>query len=369
MGKNPREMSTRDPIRILALVLLAVLALGAAAGTLWLLRAVFVPLMLAFILAYCLAPAVARLERRRVPRAASAAGLLCLVLGAAVLFLVLFIPALQEELDRFARQLPGMIRGLRARAEPLAASWGVAIPSSIDGAVEQLGDDLRSLVPGLAKPLTAALRSVFSSTVHFVVGLTGALMVPLFSFYFLRDWERILAGARGLLPRRWDGPVAARFVRFDEVLGGYLRGQVYVGLVLGVYYAVCLSALGIRLGWMIGLAAGLLNLVPYLGVLTGLALSVLMAVLGMAGWGTLAGVGAVFAVAQVLESFVLTPKIVGDKTGLGDVQVIVALLVGGELFGFLGVLLAVPSAAVLNVMLGEAVGAWRRSRHFADPAG
>ena len=225
----------RDPLRVLAWVLLALLGVATLAAVLWLLRAVFVPVMLSLILAYCLAPVVGLLQRRRVPRAASAAGLLVLVLGAFVLFLALFIPALQEELQRFAARLPRYLADARGRLEPLLATWGLEVPASLDDVLRQFGEDVKALVPSLAKPLTSALRKALSSTISLVVGLTGAVMVPLFAFYFLRDWERIVAGARDLIPAEHREAVVSRLVRFDEVLGGFLRGQLTVGLILGVF--------------------------------------------------------------------------------------------------------------------------------------
>jgi predicted PurR-regulated permease PerM len=185
-----------------------------------------------------------------------------------------------------------------------------------------------------------------------VVGwVLNLVMVPVVAFYLLRDWDDLVERIHALIPRSIE-PVVARLAReSDDVLGAFLRGQLSVMLVLGAFYGIGLWLVGVSIGPLIGMIAGLISFVPYLGAITGVVMGVIAALVQYQDWAHVLLVLGVFAIGQTLEGYVLVPKLVGDKIGLHPVAVIFAVLAGGELFGFLGVLLALPAASVVMVVL------------------
>jgi predicted PurR-regulated permease PerM len=186
-------------------------------------------------------------------------------------------------------------------------------------------------------------------------------LIPVVGFYMLLDWDRMLANLREMLPRRWEPDAVRLSRRCDEVLSAFLRGQLLVMLSLGVIYALGLTLVGVRFGLLIGMVAGLASIVPFLGFIVGISVALLVAFFQTDGWLMLIGVVAVFAIGQVLESVLLQPKLLGDRIGLHPVSVIFAVLAGGNLFGFTGVLLALPAAAVIMVLLRELHERYKRS--------
>jgi len=191
------------------------------------------------------------------------------------------------------------------------------------------------------------------------------VLVPFLTFYFLRDWDLLKERVAALVPRDHIGTVSRLAKESDQVLGAFLRGQFSVMVVLGVLYAVGLWAVGLDLGLLIGFIAGLVSFVPYLGPATGVILGVLAALVQYGDWAHVALVLGVFGIGQTIESYVLTPRMVGDKIGLHPVAVVFAIMAGGQLFGFLGVLLALPVAAIANVLLRYAHERYKHSRLYA----
>jgi len=191
------------------------------------------------------------------------------------------------------------------------------------------------------------------------------VLVPFLTFYFLRDWDLLKERVAALVPRDHIGTVSRLAKESDLVLGAFLRGQFSVMVVLGVLYAIGLWAVGLDLGLLIGFIAGLVSFVPYLGPATGVILGVLAALVQYGDWAHVALVLGVFGIGQTIESYVLTPRMVGDKIGLHPVAVVFAIMAGGQLFGFLGVLLALPVAAIANVLLRYAHERYKHSRLYA----
>jgi predicted PurR-regulated permease PerM len=198
------------------------------------------------------------------------------------------------------------------------------------------------------------------------------VITPLVSFYLLRDWDRIVERIDAYLPRGSAPAIHDQFGKIDRTLAGFIRGQATVCLILGAFYAVGLSLVGLEFGLLIGLGTGLISFIPYFGMMVGLAVGISVALAQFSGLGSVALVAAVFAVGQVAEGNFLTPKLVGDRVGLHPVWVIFALLAGGTLFGFTGILLAVPAAAVIGVLVRFTLESYRDSRLYeglGDDAG
>jgi predicted PurR-regulated permease PerM len=203
-----------------------------------------------------------------------------------------------------------------------------------------------------------------------VVFAVNIVLVPILTFYFLRDWDRLVERVAALVPRNHIDTVSRLARESSESLGAFLRGQFLVMLAQGAIYAVGMSLVGLRMGLLIGIVAGLISFIPYLGATVGIVLALVAAIVQEGGfnWPLLLMVSGVFAIGQLAESYVLTPRLVGDKIGLHPVAVIFAVMAGGQLFGFLGMLLALPVAAVGNVLLRYAHERYTASRLYAGDA-
>jgi predicted PurR-regulated permease PerM len=195
--------------------------------------------------------------------------------------------------------------------------------------------------------------------------VANVVLLPVLTFFFLRDWDLLVGRVGALIPRDHFATVRKLAMESDAVLGGFLRGQLLVMLILGVLYGIGLWAVGLDLGILIGIIGGLLTFVPYLGPAAVIVLGSIAALVQYGDWQHLAGVAVVFTIGQVIESYWLTPKLVGDRIGLHPMAVIFAVLAGGQLFGFLGMLLALPIAAVTNVLLRYAHERYTHSRLYA----
>jgi predicted PurR-regulated permease PerM len=333
-------------------------------------EAVLVPLLVSVLVAYLLDPVVDRAERRGVTRTTAIA----LLMAAGVLFAVLFTLFLYPTIAHAIRQavdgLPGLVALVQDDLLPWAqTTLGLEVPASLSQAMEDYGATVREQLPAVMQKLGEGVSDLWSRTGAIASSLVNLVMIPVFTFYFLRDFDLMTGQVGELLPRRNLAWTRERLRRMDEVVGAWFRGQVEVALILAGLYAFGLGSvfawagIGPMAGVAIGLLAGLLNIVPYFGFLIGFVLSVLMVLLEWSGPGPLAAVLVVFAVVQGLEGYVITPRVVGDKVGLSPVVVIIALLLGGELMGLLGVLLALPVAGIVRVLLPDIVE-YYRSSHF-----
>jgi predicted PurR-regulated permease PerM len=354
-------MSDTHKWQLLALTLL----LGAL---LYLLAPVLTPFAAAALLAYLGDPLVDRLERR-VSRTAG----VCIVFGlmtlAAVLALLLLIPMLERQIARFIEQLPRYLAFIQDSLLPwIEQQTGVGIerfePAALVGILkehwQQAGGVAAAVIGGLSK-----------SGMAVVLWLTNLLLIPVVAFYLLRDWDILVERIRILLPRAVEPTISRLARQSDAVLGGFLRGQLAVMLSLGVIYSAGLALVGIDLALLIGMLAGLVSFIPYLGAIVGIGVGLVAALVQFGDWWHVLLVLAVFGFGQTLESFLLTPWLVGDRIGLHPVAVIFAILAGGQLFGFLGVLLALPVAAVVMVLLRHLHEQYRASALYAgaEPAG
>jgi predicted PurR-regulated permease PerM len=318
-------------------------------GLIYLLAPALTPFAIAALFAYLWDPVVDRLERLGLSRNFSVC-LVFLLIGVAVVTIVLLvIPFTERQIAKFLDQLPRWLAWIQAEAQPrLEQRFGVTLdfadPSKL---IEMVKEHWRE-AGGIA---TRILAKVSSSGLTVLGWIAQLVLIPVVTFYLLRDWDLLVARINVLLPRAVE-PTISRLAReSDEVLGAFLRGQLSVMLALGTLYAVGLWLVGIDVGPLIGMIAGLISFVPYLGAIVGLGMALIAAVVQYQDWTHVFMVLAVFGVGQTIEGYVLVPKLVGDKIGMHPVAVIFAILAGGELFGFLGVLLALPAAAVAMVVL------------------
>ena len=339
--------------------LILALLLGAV---LYLLAPVLTPFVVAALFAYLMDPLVDRLERRGLGRGLAVA-LVFLVGGIVVIaVLLVLVPFIERQIANFLAQLPVWVEWFQNRATPwLEARFGISL--------EIL--DTRRLIDALQENWKAAggfaatvLGGVSKSGMTVISWLLNLVMIPVVAFYLLRDWDIMVERIHALVPRSIE-PVVSRLAgESDVVLGAFLRGQLSVMVALGVFYGVGLWFAAISVGPLIGMIAGLISFVPYLGAITGVIMAIIAALVQYQDWFHLLLVLGVFGIGQLIEGYVLVPKLVGDKIGLHPVAVIFAVLAGGELFGFLGVLLALPVASVVMVLLRYAHERYRQSQLY-----
>jgi predicted PurR-regulated permease PerM len=347
------------------------LALALVIGALlWLLAPVLTPFVISALFGWLGDPLVDRLEARGRSRNTSVLIVFAVMLVALALVTLVLVPMLWEQLQHLFDWLPQ----LAAWATGVLLPWiklrfrldlaPYVDPAYVFGLVRSHWEEAGGIAAAVLGRVTASGKLVFGL-------LANVALVPVLSFYFLRDWDVLIARIRELVPRPML-PVVSQLAReSNDVLGGFLRGQLSVMLALGSVYALGLWAVGLDLGLLIGFVAGLVSFVPYLGAFFGVTAAVIATLVQHGDLMHLALVLGVFAVGQTLESFVLTPWLVGDRIGLHPVAVIFAIMAGGQLFGFLGVLLALPVAAVGMVMLRYAHQRYRGSGLYGahpDPA-
>ena len=325
------------------------LVLAFCLALLYWLAPVLTPFMTAAVLAYIGDPLVDRLEARRLPRTLGVVVVFVVLTSLAITLLLILIPMLERQFSVMAAKFPGYVDWFVHQALPTIASrLGVEMPSLDMMQIKQAMQQHWQTAGGLA---THLLGSVTHSSVAFFAALANLVLIPVVTFYLLRDWDVLVARVHALLPHRIQPKVSLIAKESDEVLGAFLRGQLLVMLALAVVYSAGLSLVGLDLAILIGLLAGLVSFVPYLGFIVGIVVAGLAALMQFHELMPLAYVAIVFGIGQLLEGMVLTPMLVGDRIGLHPVAVMFAVLAGGQLFGFLGVLLALPVAAVIAVIL------------------
>ena len=324
-------------------------------------RDVLSPFVVAAVLAYILNPLVEKLCRHGVRRGAAAMLVMVFTLLLLVLLLLIVVPMLVQQFGSLLGKMPELANFVQNKALPLAnrllgTHWVLDEQSLSNWLSSHLG----SVKTGLSKALPALLEQGGS----LVSSLGNLAVLPFLLYYFLLDWSRWTEGIKTMIPRRYLTAYTRIGGNMDTVLGEFLRGQLTVMLIMGLLYGLGLMLTGLESGFAIGMVAGLLVFVPYLGAFTGLLLATMAALLQFGTWQGLVTVWVVFAVGQFLESFFITPKIVGDRIGLSPFWVIFALMAFGSLLGFVGMLLALPLAAVTLVLLREGVAAYMDSGFY-----
>ena len=351
-----------DPVPRLLLALLVLLSSLLIVGTAYLLRAVLAPLFFAFLCAYALDPAVDRLERARVPRAVGASFIIMAIATGMGLVVIYAVPMFADQVRATAAELPARLNLLEARLDPwLFQVLGAHVPHTMSDLVETFSGKLKDALP---TTLNAVALALFGTLSYVAVALS-ALIVPVFALYLLIDFNRIVTRTAQLVPRRWHNEVLDVSLEIHHTLGSYVRGQLTANIVLGALYATGLRIVDVRFAVPIGILTGMLAFVPYIGFLSGLSLALMMAGLDWRGLGTLAEVMIVMGVVQLLDGLVVTPRIVGRSVGLAPLEVILTMMAAASLFGFFGVILAVPLGAVVKIVARRLVRKYLRSQFYA----
>lgn len=313
-------------------------------GLLFALREVLTPFVAGMAIAYLLDPACDKLEAWGCSRTVATCIITAVFFVVATSILLILVPLLTSQIIDFTQKAPEYFAVLREKAIAVLGLLESRLPpeqlAKVKGAFGDYSKDLVQIIAGFAAGLWRGIESF----------LTLALITPVVTFYLLRDWDRIIEKIDGWLPRS-NAPVIRTQIRLiDETLAGFARGQATVCLLLGIFYGIGLSLVGLDFGLIVGFATGLISFVPYFGMLVGFAVGIGIAIFQFGELVPIGLVALVFGAGQILEGNFLTPKLVGDQVGLHAVWIIFALLAGGALFGFVGVLLSVPLMAVIGVV-------------------
>ena len=321
-------------------------------------QGILLPFVAGLAVAYFLDPAADWLQRRGLSRTLAAAFVLIVFSLAAVTGLLLLLPLLQAQVVELIGRLPEYLSILQRRSLDLFEGLRATL-SEED--VERLRSGLSSNIGAMLGWLGGVLKGLVGGGLALFNLLALLFVTPIVAFYLLRDWDRIVETVDGLLPREHLHTIRQQARIVDETLAGFVRGQASVCLILGTFYAVALTLAGLDFGFVIGFLAGLISFIPYVGSTFGLIASVGLALVQFDEFLRVALVAAIFFGGQAIEGNVLTPKLVGDRVNLHPVWVIFSLFAGGALFGFVGLLLAVPVAAVIGVLVRFAIAQYRDS--------
>ncbi|MFQ3789723.1 AI-2E family transporter [Halomonas sp. A29] len=327
------------------------------------LETMLMPFIAGMILAYLSDPLANRLQRLGLSRTLAVCGVFLILALVLVVALLVLIPLLIQQVRQFGQLIPGIFEWVETVLAPQIRGWtGLDVAADLDDLQQTMAQHWQDAGGYLAQ----FLGQVGRSGAAFLAWVTYFALIPVVTFYLLLDWERLLSNLRALVPRRLEPDAVRLSLRCDEVLSAFLRGQLLVMLTLGAIYAVGLTVMGVRFGLLIGLLAGLASIVPFLGFIVGISVALIVAFFQFGSWLALLGVVIVFVIGQIIESVLLQPKLLGDRIGLHPVAVIFAVLAGGNLFGFTGVLLALPAAAVIMVLLRELNERYKRSSLYDD---
>ncbi|MEE4279592.1 MAG: AI-2E family transporter [Halieaceae bacterium] len=330
----------------------------------WLLQPILLPFVLGALIGYLGDPLVDRIEARGGGRTFGVVVVFLVFTGLMLLALLVAIPVLLSQLDGLIGRIPEVYLWLRDVVLPWLQSRtlvsGAHLPQVDWGA--RLAENWQSL----GKITASMISQITGSSLDVLLWIANLALVPVVAFYLMRDWDDIAARALQLLPQDWQSGAEHMVGEADEVVGAFLRGQFIVMCALGLLYSIGLWLAGVDLALLLGVVAGLASIVPYLGFIVGIASSLIAAWLQFHEFLPLLYVALVFGIGQLVESMVLTPVLVGDRIGLHPVAVIFALMAGGQLAGFVGVVVALPVAAVIAVFARHAVDHYRRS-HLYGP--
>lgn len=338
---------------------------------LWLAFSLFASVLLPFVAATCLAyfldPLATRLSRAGVPRSIAAFLLIVALLAAVLLFALLLYPLIVAQFGILLSRIPNYASMFRDWANEVITHLQQRLgPGFVDA---NLRDLVASQAGAMLSFLTSAVTRLIGSGFALFNVLTLVVVTPIVAFYLLRDWPRIIGSVDSWLPRRYATPIRTQVREIDRILSAWLRGQALCSVALALFYCVGLSLVGLDLGLIVGLSAGVLSFIPYVGTITGAVTSLALAAAQFPTWYGVVKVGAVFVLGQLLEGYVIYPRFLGDRVELHAVWVIFALFAGGAAFGFVGVLIAVPLAATIGVIARYWLRRYLGSPLYFEPPG
>ncbi len=335
----------------LGLLLVVIVALG-------LVQSILMPFATGFAIAYILAPGVTRLESWGVRRSLASLFVITLFVFGLALILVILVPLIQGQIVQLITRVPNLVRALQDQLGQLIVLLQEHLPAEdVTKVRDLLGAKLAEAMTWLA----GLVQGMITSSLAILNIVSLVVVTPIVTFFLLRDWERMVAQVDSYLPRQSLQTVRGQVRIVSDTLVGFAHGQALICLILAIYYAIALTLAGVASGIALGLLIGVLAIIPILGVTTGFILAIGLAANQSGTWSQILTVCGIFAAGQLAEANILTPKLLGDRIHLHPVWVIFALFAGGTLYGFVGVLVAVPAAAVIGVLARFALSSYRRS--------
>ena len=335
----------------------------------FLLGNILVPVVVAFFTAYILDPVIDRFESRGFNRTFGIVVFLSLMAVFLTAFVIILIPVVQTQTQDFTRNFPQYIHRMQnfivTTALPgVEEMYGKPLPTDYAQLMETLPKSLATVWPELIQYAQKTLRAVMLNISWLAAGFVSMILIPVFTFYFLRDFDRIRFAVMELFPRPTFEYWVGYFKEIDTALASVIRGQLTVCAVLGILYAIGLSIIGLPLGALVGLLTGALAFIPYVGFSVGFLIALILALFAWNGPALIIGVLVVYGAVQLFDAIAITPRILGGKLQVSPVVIIIGLFVGGRLFGFIGVLLAVPVMAILKVALRHIIISYRKSAYY-----
>jgi predicted PurR-regulated permease PerM len=324
-------------------------------------RGVLLPFVLGALCAYLLDPAADRLEKFGFSRMLSTLTITVGFFFTVVLLCLLAMPVITSEFSAFIVAIPGFVRDFDMEYVPSIKKWLSHLPADY---VQQIQDSATNVSGMIATTLGSYVAGMFQSGLAVVNALSLVLITPVVAFYLLKDWDYIIARIHKLLPRRHEATIRQQMHEIDHTLAGFIRGQLIVCAALAAYYVVALSLVGLNFAVILGIMTGILIIIPYVGAFFSMVVVFAIALVQFDNWMQISSVLAVYFIGQALEGWILTPNLVGKRIGLHPVWIIFAMLSGGALFGFIGVCVAVPVAAVIGVVSRFAVKNYLNSGYY-----
>ncbi len=329
----------------------------------YVLRSVLLPFVAGIIIGYLLDPFATRFQKWRMSRTWATIVVMCLVVVFFVPALILLVSVIDEQIGRFIAALPQYASSLAQKLEPVLIDLKDNFPGLEPDKIKEY---LRSNFANGVKIVLAIVRKLVTSGFAFFNLLSLLLVTPVVAFYMLRDWHTFLDKVDGLLPKLYKKSIRQMAREINNILAGFIRGQLSVCVILGTFYSLGLYFVGLELGVLVGFLAGLISFIPYVGSISGFVVSLAIAFAQFDTIGSVLQVVVVFMVGQFVEGNFLTPKLVGDNVGLHPVWVMFALLAGGVLLGFLGLMIAVPVAAIIGVLVRHAIENYKKSSLYLE---
>ncbi len=361
-------MKLRKPEPALVRLLFFVLCFVGVVALLVFAGRILLPLIAGLAVAYLLDPAVTWFERKGRSRAFGTVIISIAVLLATAAFLFVVVPAIGEQITQLRHRLPQYERQVEARVVPWLGRIRNAYPDQFDLVQSKAAETIREKWPEMLRSTVGWLGGIFSSVLGFFLFLLDLIFVPVFAFYLLVDFPKLKRGIRSLIPLPYREISLARLGEVDDAVSSFLRGQLTIALILAAINGIGLTALGVPLGLLLGIVAGLANMIPYMALVVGLAPAMLLCWVESQSLPRLIGVVALFSAAQLLEGTILSPRILSKSVNLHPVWVLLAIIVGGRLFGLLGMVLAVPAAAAIHVFVRHWLESYRGSSFYRGAA-
>lgn len=319
----------------------------------WGLGEALIPLVCSFVLSYLLFPIIKKMESRGINRKLSVTTVFITICLVMIFLFSLILPTVINDTKELVRELPKTSVVFIEKIEQISTRLGFNIEISKDSLSTYIHQHVNSISTSLLKDISQSIGRSFTGIAHFLLMILNLFLIPLFFFYVINDYEKFINELQSFIPQALRPKLNNYATLTNNVLSGYFRGQLMVALALSVLYALGLQLIGLRFGILIGIISGIISVIPYAGFTIGFLTSLIIAIANYTSVTQIFLVIAVFVIVQTLEGFLITPKLVGDKVGLSAFATMLALIIGGNIFGVLGMLLAIPCAAIIKSILVE----------------